>query len=205
MLSLTDHHATKGYWGSGGIAPLILDPGTRWRWVVSFTPRPFHPKGRSPWNTLDRRLGELQSRSGRGGEEKNSQPLPGIEPQIMQPVAQRYTTELTQLPFQTWYVFDILFPWQYQHWIMEKRAITLKVTKTNWAGVAQSVQWLGYMLYDWGSIPCKDRNFSLRHLVQTGSEAHSASYPMGIRGSFLGVKRPGREADQSPPSSVEVQ
>jgi hypothetical protein len=26
---------------------------------------------------LDRKLGETQSRSGRGGEEKNSQPLPG--------------------------------------------------------------------------------------------------------------------------------
>jgi hypothetical protein len=27
---------------------------------------------------------------------------------------------------------------------------------------------------------------------------------MGTRDSFLGVKRPGREADQSPPSSAEV-
>jgi hypothetical protein len=33
----------------------------------------------SPCYPLDRRLGGLQSRSGRGGEEKNSQPLPGIE------------------------------------------------------------------------------------------------------------------------------
>jgi hypothetical protein len=42
---------------------------------------------------LDRRLGGLQSRSGRRGEEKNSHPPPGIEPQtpIVQPVAQRYT------------------------------------------------------------------------------------------------------------------
>jgi hypothetical protein len=37
------------------------------------------------------RLGGPQSRSGRGGEEKNSQPLSGLEPPIMQPVAQRYT------------------------------------------------------------------------------------------------------------------
>jgi hypothetical protein len=29
----------KTYWGSGGIAPRILDLGTRWRCVVSFTPR----------------------------------------------------------------------------------------------------------------------------------------------------------------------
>jgi hypothetical protein len=46
---------------------------------------------------LNRRLGESQSRSGRGGEEKNSQPLPGFEPPIIQPVAQRYTTELRRL------------------------------------------------------------------------------------------------------------
>jgi hypothetical protein len=46
---------------------------------------------------LNRRLGGPKSRSGRGGEEKNSQPLPGLEPSIIQPVAQRYTTELSQL------------------------------------------------------------------------------------------------------------
>jgi len=31
-------------------------------------PRPFYPQGKSPWWPLDRRLGGLQSRSGRGGE-----------------------------------------------------------------------------------------------------------------------------------------
>jgi hypothetical protein len=38
------------------------------------------PPGKSPWYPLDRKLGGPQSRSGRGGEEKNSQPPPGIEP-----------------------------------------------------------------------------------------------------------------------------
>jgi hypothetical protein len=37
-------------------------------------------QGKSPWYLLDRRLGGPQSRSGRGGEEKNSQPPLGIEP-----------------------------------------------------------------------------------------------------------------------------
>jgi hypothetical protein len=37
-------------------------------------------KERDPGTPLDRRMGGPQSRSGRGGEEKNSQPLPGIEP-----------------------------------------------------------------------------------------------------------------------------
>jgi hypothetical protein len=46
---------------------------------------------------LERRLGGPQSRSGRGGEEKDSQPLPGLEPPIVQPVAQRCATELSRL------------------------------------------------------------------------------------------------------------
>jgi len=36
--------------------------------------------GRSPSYPLDRRLGGPQRRSGRGGEEKNFQPPPAIEP-----------------------------------------------------------------------------------------------------------------------------
>jgi hypothetical protein len=73
--------------GIRGIAPRILDLGTRWRSVVSFTPRPLYPQEKSPWHPLDRKLGRPQSRSERDGEEKNSQPLPGLEP----PIIQRYT------------------------------------------------------------------------------------------------------------------
>jgi hypothetical protein len=45
-LCLTKHHAVKTYWGSGGLAPRILDLGTRWRLVVSFTRRPLYPRER---------------------------------------------------------------------------------------------------------------------------------------------------------------
>jgi hypothetical protein len=50
------------------------------------------------------------------------------------------------------------------------------------------------------------RNVELNchHCVQNGSGAHPASYPMGTRGYFPGVKRPGREADHSPPPNAEV-
>jgi len=48
--------------------------------VVSFTTWPLYPQGKSPWYPLDRRLGGPQNHSGHSGEEKNSQPLPGIEP-----------------------------------------------------------------------------------------------------------------------------
>jgi hypothetical protein len=67
-----------------------------------------------------------------------------------------------------------------------------------------------------GSFPCKQEivtgsyfqpdKFSPYYisLVQTGSEAHLPSYPMGKSGFSPGVKCPGRAADHSPPSSAEV-
>jgi hypothetical protein len=87
----------KAYRGSGGIVSRILDLGTRQMWMVSFTPRPLYPQGESPWYPLNRRLGGPQSRSGRGGENKNSQSLPRLEPLIIQSVAQCYTAELSWL------------------------------------------------------------------------------------------------------------
>jgi hypothetical protein len=72
-LCLTKHHAMKTYWGSGGTAPCILDLGTRCRWM------PLYPQGKHHRYPQDKRLGGPQCRSGRGSEEKNSQPLPGIE------------------------------------------------------------------------------------------------------------------------------
>jgi hypothetical protein len=81
--ALTEHHAMKAYWGGGSITPRILHIGTRWRREVTFTPRPLYTQGKSPWYPLDRRLGGPHSRSRRDGEEKNSQPLPGLEPPTM--------------------------------------------------------------------------------------------------------------------------
>jgi hypothetical protein len=74
----------KAYWESEGITPCILDLG-----INNFTPRPLYPQRKSSWHPLDRRLGGPKSLSERGGEEKNFQPLPGLEPPIIQPVAQR--------------------------------------------------------------------------------------------------------------------
>jgi hypothetical protein len=66
---------------------------------------------------------------------------------------------------------------------------------------------LGYGLDIRGSrvrFPAGAGNSSLQYRVQNGSGAHLASYPMGIRVLSLGVKRPVREADHSPPCSAEV-
>jgi hypothetical protein len=53
-------------------------------------------------------------------------------------------------------------------------------------------------------FPAVARNFCIRHRVQTGSEAHTVSYPLGTRGSFPVVKRPVLEVDQLPTSSTKV-
>jgi hypothetical protein len=70
----------KMYWGVELWLHAFLDLGTTWKWVLSFTPRPLHPQRKSQCFPLNRRLGGPQNISGRGGEEKNSQPSPGIEP-----------------------------------------------------------------------------------------------------------------------------
>jgi hypothetical protein len=52
----------------------------------------------------------------------------------------------------------------------------------------------------WVRSPAWSKIFSSNLCVQTGSEAHTASFTMGIGGKA----RPGRDADHSPPPSAEV-
>jgi len=58
-----------------GFLTSALDGG---EWLVSH-PGSFIPRETAPHYLLDRRLDGTQSGAGRGGEEKNSQPLPGLE------------------------------------------------------------------------------------------------------------------------------
>jgi hypothetical protein len=58
----------KTYLESGSITPHILNLSIRWRWVVTFTPRPLYSPGRNTRYPLNRRLGGTLSRSGRGCE-----------------------------------------------------------------------------------------------------------------------------------------
>jgi hypothetical protein len=53
--------------------------------------------------------------------------------------------------------------------------------------------------------PAEAKDLSSNLCVQTGSDAHPASCPMGTESPFPGGKElPGRDADHSPPSSAEV-
>jgi hypothetical protein len=91
--SITKHHALKAYWASRGIAPRILDLGTRWRWVVSFTPPPLYPQGKSPWYPLDTRLGGPRTVLDAVVKRKIPSPRREWNPRtpILQPATQRYT------------------------------------------------------------------------------------------------------------------
>jgi hypothetical protein len=48
-------------------------------------------------------------------------------------------------------------------------------------------------------------NYFLCHRLQTGSEVHPASHPMGTDGALSpGIKRSGCKSDHSPPSSADI-
>jgi len=63
---------------SGGVAPRIVLRNRRSR-VASFTPRLFYPQGKSYRYPLD------TDRMDAAAKEKNSQPLPRIEPRSSSP------------------------------------------------------------------------------------------------------------------------
>jgi hypothetical protein len=63
----------------GGIAPVILNLGTRWRWVVSLTLRPLDIQWKTLPCPLNRRLCGLHIRSGRFWEGKSLLLLPIFE------------------------------------------------------------------------------------------------------------------------------
>jgi hypothetical protein len=85
------HDATKVYGGVEIQIHTFLTSTLHEGKGSSSSPGRFIPGKRMLWYPLDRRLGGPQSRSGRGGEEKNSQPLPGLQPPTDQPVTFRYT------------------------------------------------------------------------------------------------------------------
>jgi hypothetical protein len=65
--------------------------------VVSFTPRPLYPRGKSRRYPLVRRLSGVQSRFGRGGEEKTPHHCPCRELNPDRP-ARSLVSILTKLP-----------------------------------------------------------------------------------------------------------
>jgi hypothetical protein len=112
-LCLTKHHALKTYCGSGGIAPRILDLGTRWRWVVSFTPRPHYLKESAPrthwiggWVGPKAVMDAVVKRKIRSPRRESNPRTP-----IVQPLAQRYTDwAITSLFTYSHLPFHLIYP-----------------------------------------------------------------------------------------------
>jgi hypothetical protein len=75
-------------YGGVEVCSTFLDLSTRWRSVVSFTPRLLYPRRKSPRYPLDTRLGGSQSWSGHCGEEKNLAPARN-QTLAIQPIACR--------------------------------------------------------------------------------------------------------------------
>jgi hypothetical protein len=65
--SFAYHDSTRE---TGGTAALTLNPGTRRRWVVSFTSRPLYPRGKRSRFPLNTRLSRHLCRSERFGRRK---------------------------------------------------------------------------------------------------------------------------------------
>jgi hypothetical protein len=65
--------------------------------------RPLYLWGKCPRYPLDRRLGGPRNRSGRGSEEKNSHPLPGIIPENLDRLGCSLVAILTDLSVSSCY------------------------------------------------------------------------------------------------------
>jgi hypothetical protein len=78
-------HAQKAHTDRRGTAPFTINQGTRWKWHCHFTSREI---ANSPQHSLKTVLGVPHSHYGHVFAEGNKLlPLPGIEPQIVQPIA----------------------------------------------------------------------------------------------------------------------
>jgi hypothetical protein len=92
----------KTYWWSGGIVPHLLDLGTRWKWVVSFTSQPLYPQRKSPGTHWIG--GWVGPRAVLDMVVKRKIPSPHWEwnrrTLIVQPVAQRCTEKFNELILQ---------------------------------------------------------------------------------------------------------
>jgi hypothetical protein len=76
--------------GSGCIDPYIVDVGTRWRQVISFTPRPLNPRRKSPG--IHWIVGWVGPGAGLDDVKKI------LDPSVVQPVASRYTDYARSAP-----------------------------------------------------------------------------------------------------------
>jgi hypothetical protein len=160
----------------GGELLLIHDLGTRWRWVVSITPRPrFTPGERTPGSHCTR--GWVGPRAGLDTEDRGKIlcPCRGSNPgrPVVQPVVRHYTA----------WANPVLLP-------LFNRCSEVSRSRGSSVSIVS-----GYGLDDRAievRSPAEARDFYSNLTVQTGSGAHPASFTMGN-----GVLSPGVKSGRS--------
>jgi hypothetical protein len=147
--------------------------------VVSFTPRPLYPQGKSPWQPLNRRLGGPQNWSGCCGEVKildptwSQTPTPVIQTiashslyQLHYPGSLNYILPIKNMTVP--YISDYLNKFHYS---------TLTGRSWDRSASTEARLWTGQLHL----IPVRGRDIFLYHRVQTGSGENPACYPTGTR------------------------
>jgi hypothetical protein len=169
-------------------------------WRVAVTPGRI---GVQRWITL-RRMDDWDSNPGRSWDFFSSPPRPVHPPIQWDRGPNREADHLSQSNFEVRNAWSSTSTTQYVFiawWAINYRLYE-DISRDSSVGLA-----LAYGLDDRGSrvrFPPGAGNFSLHPGVRNDSGAHPPSYPTGTRESFSGVKRPGREADHSLPSSAEA-
>jgi hypothetical protein len=183
----------------GRYSSITLDLSTRWRWVVSFTPRPIYSRGNRPLYPLYRRLGVFQSRSGRCGEEEKPCPYrelnpgyPARSPSLSQLQTRRYGEPLLYLRFLRWWVVH--------------RPTTSRFTNTH-TYVPSKLTSIRQTLYS-DRLRAGGLGFNSRQTNSAVSRPAVGPTQPPIQWVPVApspwVKLQRREADNSPPSSAEV-
>jgi hypothetical protein len=101
---LIKHHAIKAY-GGGRYSSIILDRGSRWRWVVSLTLRLLRAWGKKSQYNLNWRLSKPENSSRRYGVAKNLLYLPKIESQLSTLYTVAIPAQLSQLRIELTFPF----------------------------------------------------------------------------------------------------
>jgi hypothetical protein len=88
----------------------------------------------------------------------------------------------------TWVTYNTVHTLSYRHFMCNvSKSFVQTLTELHLNLFSFHELWAGWS----DLIPVRDKKFSLLSGVQTGSQAHPASYLFDSVGSFLGVKRRG--------------
>jgi hypothetical protein len=124
-----------------------LNLGTRWSWVVSFTPRPLYSRWKSLRYPLDTKVNGPQRRSAYCGVENSLLLLPGIKPRTSSLYPVVIPTELSRLHANLYF----LKAWNNWYWgesiadVLLCRRVLLEYPRNMGRNRDECVAWCGWL------------------------------------------------------------